>query len=193
MDGVAKSDPYVNVEPQYNITVGELSEQLHRFHDSRESLITEPVGTGLTRALYSTYMSYLLPGSFSYEVPIQSDPRGTFVEMLKTHDSGQFSYFTAFPGITRGGHYHHSKTEKFLVIKGSACFRFRQIATNESYELHTTGDNPEIVETGPGWCHDITNEGEEELLVLLWANEIFDPENPDTFAKEIVLDQKNKC
>ena len=102
--------------------------------------------------------------------------------MLKTPDAGQFSFFTAHSGITRGGHYHHSKTEKFLVIKGEACFRFRHMLTGEFYELRTSGEKPEIVETVPGWTHDITNEGDSELVCMLWANEIFDRERPDTFA-----------
>lgn len=182
MDGVASSSNFPKVEPIYSITVGGLAKQLTAFRDSRETLITEAVGQGLTRALYSTYLSYLRPESFAYEVPKYGDPRGVFVEMLKTPDAGQFSYFTAHPGITRGGHYHHSKTEKFLVIKGTASFRFRQIATGEFYELQTTGEHPRIVETVPGWTHDITNIGEDEMIVMLWANEIFDRENPDTFA-----------
>ncbi|WP_347901347.1 NAD-dependent epimerase/dehydratase family protein [Pseudomonas purpurea] len=182
MDGKLSGSPFVEVEPCYATTVGELSDQLHAFRDSRNSLITEPVGTGLTRALYSTYLSYVPPERFTYEVPKYGDPRGVFVEMLKTKDSGQFSYFTAHPGITRGGHYHHSKTEKFLVIKGTACFRFRHIVSGEFYELVTQGDKPEIVETVPGWTHDITNVGEDEMIVMLWANEIFDREHPDTYA-----------
>ena len=115
-------------------------------------------------------------------MPQHGDERGVFVEMLKTPDAGQFSFFTAHPDVTRGGHYHHSKTEKFLVIKGEACFRFRHMLTGEFYELFTSGNNPEIVETVPGWTHDITNVGKEELVCMLWANEIFDRENPDTFA-----------
>ncbi|HGM5582906.1 TPA: capsular polysaccharide biosynthesis protein CapF [Pseudomonas putida] len=182
MDGQLAGNPFVAVDPQYSISVGELAEQLYAFRDSRESLITEAVGTGLTRALYSTYLSYLPPASFTYEVKGYTDPRGTFVEMLKTKDAGQFSYFTAHPGVTRGGHYHHSKTEKFLVIKGTANFGFRHIETGEFYELVTTGDKPEIVETVPGWTHDITNIGEQEMIVMLWANEIFDREHPDTYA-----------
>lgn len=182
MEGKKAGNPFVSVEPQYNITVGELAEQLVAFRDSRKSMITEPVGKGLTRALYSTYLSYLPPERFTYEVPKHGDPRGVFVEMLKTHNSGQFSYFTAHPGITRGGHYHHSKTEKFLVIKGTACFRFRHIVSGEFYELFTSGESPEIVETVPGWTHDITNTGNEEMIVMLWANEIFDREAPDTFT-----------
>lgn len=182
MEGRLAGNPFVSVEPQYSISVGALAEQLYAFRDSRESLITEAVGTGLTRALYSTYLSYLPPASFTYEVKGYSDPRGTFVEMLKTKDAGQFSYFTAHPGVTRGGHYHHSKTEKFLVIKGTANFGFRHIETGELHELVTTGDKPEIVETVPGWTHDITNIGDEEMIVMLWANEIFDREHPDTYA-----------
>lgn len=173
---------FEQVAPEYKITVGGLAQQLEAFRDSRLSLVTEPVGAGLTRALYSTYVSYLPPPHFGYAIPKHGDPRGVFVEMLKTRDSGQFSYFTAHPGITRGGHYHHSKTEKFLVIKGMACFRFRHIISGEFYELFTMGDQPEIVETVPGWTHDITNVGEDEMIVMLWANEIFDRDKPDTYA-----------
>lgn len=183
MDGELAGAPFATVEPQYSIAVGELADQLHRFQDSRRTLITEPVGSGLVRALYSTYLSYLPPERFTYEVPKYGDSRGIFVEMLKTHDSGQFSFFTAHPGITRGGHYHHSKTEKFLVIKGAACFRFRHIVSGEFYELYTEEESPAIVETVPGWTHDITNVGNDELIVMLWANEVFDREYPDTYAR----------
>ena len=176
---------WCTVNPVYHITVGELATQIRAFKDSRNSLTTEVVGSGLVRALYATYVSYLPTHVFSYEVPVYSDPRGVFVEMLKTKDSGQFSYFTAPPGITRGGHYHHSKTEKFLVIKGNARFRFRHIASQEYFELSTSGDKPEIVETVPGWSHDITNIGTEEMIVMLWANEIFDRAQPDTYACEV--------
>lgn len=185
MDGKSAAEPFASIDPQYSITVGELAEQLYAFRDSRKSLVTEPVGTGLLRALYSTYLSYLPPERFTYEVPKYGDKRGVFVEMLKTKNSGQFSYFTAHPGITRGGHYHHSKTEKFLVIKGKACFRFRQIVSGEFYELFTDGEQPEIVETVPGWTHDITNVGDEEMIVMLWANEIFDREHPDTVTRPV--------
>lgn len=185
MRGAVTGSPFVSVEPQYRITVGELAEQLRAFRDSRQSMVTEAVGTGLVRALYSTYLSYVPPERFTYDVPRHGDPRGVFVEMLKTRDSGQFSYFTAHPGITRGGHYHHSKTEKFLVIKGKACFRFRHIASGEFHELFTDGEQARIVETVPGWTHDITNVGEDEMIVMLWANEIFDREHPDTYARPV--------
>ncbi|KAA0690846.1 NAD-dependent epimerase/dehydratase family protein [Halopseudomonas laoshanensis] len=182
LDSQTTTGPFVVVEPVYNISVGELADQLKRFKATREHLVTEAVGTGLTRALYSTYVSYLPPELFTYTVPQHGDERGVFVEMLKTPDAGQFSFFTAHSGTTRGGHYHHSKTEKFLVIKGEACFHFRHMLTGEYHELRTSGTKPEIVETVPGWTHDITNEGKDELVCMLWANEIYDRQNPDTFA-----------
>jgi len=176
------ADGFEQVQPQYTISVGALAETIKGFKGSRKSLIIDRVGQGLIRALHSTYISFLPPEKFSYTVPMHGDSRGMFVEMLKTPDCGQFSYFTAHSGITRGGHYHHSKTEKFLVIKGKARFKFRQVQTGEQYELVTDGEKAEIVETVPGWTHDITNIGTTEMVVMLWANEIFDRENPDTFA-----------
>ena len=173
---------FFDVKPEYQITVGELATTLKGFKKSRETLITDRVGTGLIRALYSTYLSFLSPKQFDYTVPKYGDSRGVFVEMLKTPDTGQFSYFTAHPGITRGGHYHHTKTEKFLVIKGKALFKFKHVVTGEIHELETSGDEPKIVETVPGWTHDITNIGEDEIVVMLWANEIFDRSKPDTYA-----------
>ncbi|WP_060983171.1 UDP-2-acetamido-2,6-beta-L-arabino-hexul-4-ose reductase [Vibrio splendidus] len=172
-----------SIKPIYPTTVGEIANTLQAFKESKESLITENVGTGFIRALYSTYISYYSPEQFSYTVPAYTDPRGAFCELLKTKEAGQFSFFTAHPGITRGGHYHHTKNEKFLVIKGEAKFRFENIATGERYEKDITGDDYTVVETVPGWSHDVTNIGESELIVMLWANEIFDRETPDTFTK----------
>jgi len=176
---------YIDVEPVYCVTLGELADQLYKFKESRETLITEPVGDGLTRVLYATYISYISPDHFNYELTRHEDERGAFVEMLKTRDSGQFSFFTAYPGVTRGGHYHNVKTEKFLVIQGKARFRFRHIITDEICELFTSGDKPEVVETVPGWSHDITNVGEQEMIVMLWANENFDRDRPDTVTFEV--------
>lgn len=173
------------VEPEYTITLGDLAAQIQAFKNCRTSLVSERVGTGLTRALYATYVSYLPTSKFAYDLPRYGDERGVFVEMLKTPDCGQFSFFTAHPGVTRGGHYHHSKTEKFLVIKGTARFGFRHVVTNETYELVTSGDKPQVVDTIPGWVHDITNVGEDEMVVMLWANEIFDRERPDTIACKV--------
>jgi UDP-2-acetamido-2,6-beta-L-arabino-hexul-4-ose reductase len=176
---------YCEVQPSYTISLGELAGQVRAFRASRDTLVSERVGDGLTRALYATYISYLSPKDFAYEVPKYVDPRGVFAEMLKTRDSGQFSFFTAHPGVTRGGHYHHSKTEKFLVVKGSARFRFRHTVTQELHEVLTSDDKLEIVETIPGWSHDISNVGDDEMIVMLWANEIFNRDHPDTYADSV--------
>ena len=185
MDGADTAlDPngFAALAPQYTTTVGEVARLIQSFNESRQTLMTERVGTGLVRALYATYVSYLPPDAFGYIVPMYGDPRGMFAEMLKTPDCGQFSYFTAHPGVTRGGHYHHSKTEKFLVIKGQARFKFRHMHTGETHELTTSGEKAQIVETVPGWTHDITNIGSEAMIVMLWANEVFDRQRPDTFS-----------
>ncbi|WP_294038482.1 NAD-dependent epimerase/dehydratase family protein [Sphingopyxis sp.] len=185
MDGATlrlSADGFAAVHPVYQITVGELADTVRAFAEGKNSLLIDRVGTGLTRALYATYVSYLPTDAFSYTLPMHGDARGVFVEMLKTIDSGQFSYFTAHPGVTRGGHYHHTKTEKFLVIKGRARFKFRHMDSGEIHSLDTDGSVAEIVETVPGWTHDITNIGEDEMVVMIWANEIFDRMRPDTFA-----------
>lgn len=175
-----------SVEPKYQTTVGQVADIIRSFAESRTSLVIPEVGTGLVRALYSTYVSHLPVESFAYQVPIHADPRGTFSEILKTAHCGQFSYFTAHPGVTRGEHYHHSKTEKFAVIRGKARFHFRHIQTEERYEIDVVGGDGYCVETVPGWAHAITNVGDDELIVMLWANEIFDKTNPDTIAVKVV-------
>lgn len=185
LPGHTMADGYVDAGPVYTSTVGEVASILRDFADSRSSLMMPRVGTGLVRALYSTYVSYLPPESFAYAVPRHSDPRGVFVEVLKTPDCGQFSYFTAHPGVTRGEHYHHSKTEKFLVIRGTARFGFRNIVTGETHEIVTRGEEARIVETVPGWTHNITNIGDDEMIVMLWANEVFDRKRPDTVAMKV--------
>lgn len=173
------------LRPEYTTTVGGLAEQIESFKEIRNSLLVGRVGSGLERALYATYMSYLPFEQISYDLTRHADERGVFVEMIKTADSGQFSYFTSHPGVTRGEHYHHSKTEKFLVIRGAAQFRFRHILTDETYEILTSGIEPKIVESVPGWAHDITNIGDDEMLVLLWSNENFDRNRPDTIAHKV--------
>lgn len=182
LDAVPTSSGFREVESVYETSVGEMADIIRSFPGTRETMITPPVGTGLVRALYATYLSYLPPADFDYRVPVhgKDDPRGIFVEMLKTRDAGQFSYFIAHPGVTRGDHYHHTKTEKFLVITGTAHFGFRHIATGETHEVVVEGGEGRIVETIPGWTHNITNIGETDLVCMLWANEIFDRDRPDT-------------
>lgn len=176
---------FAEAGPVYETTVGGVATMIQGFATDRETLMIDRVGVGLARAMYSTYLSYLEPSAFEYRVARHADPRGVFVEMLKTPDCGQFSYFTAGPGVTRGGHYHHTKTEKFLVLTGEARFGFRHILTDERHELITCGGEGRIVETIPGWTHDITNIGQNEMVVMLWANEIFDRDRPDTVAMKV--------
>lgn len=172
---------FLQIQPEYKITLRDLASKIKTFRDGRKSLIIDNVGLGINRALYSTYISFIPKEQFSYSVPSYSDERGTFAEVLKNQDSGQFSFFTCFPGEIRGNHYHHTKTEKFLVLKGKAQFKFRNIITEEEYELITNGEKPIIVDTIPGWAHSIKNIGSEKLFVILWANEIFDKSLPDTY------------
>jgi UDP-2-acetamido-2,6-beta-L-arabino-hexul-4-ose reductase len=185
MPAQAENSGFSEVTPVYTSSVGEVARAIQGFAESRSTLVSPRVGSGFVRALYSTYISYLPPESFGYAVPRHTDVRGEFVEMLKTPDAGQFSYFTAHPGVTRGEHYHHTKTEKFLVLKGTAHFGFRHIVTGERHELITRGGEAQIVETVPGWTHNITNVGDDEMIVMLWANEIFDRERPDTIAMKV--------
>jgi len=174
-----------SVEPEYTITLRELASEIENFYGYKTSLMCGRVGTGFLRALYATYVTHLPSGKFSYDLPQHSDTRGIFVEMIKTPDCGQVSYFTALPGVTRGGHYHHTKTEKFLVIKGQALFRFRHLISKELVELRTEGAQPQVVDTIPGWSHDITNVGKNEMVVMLWASENFDEDFPDTISYEV--------
>jgi UDP-2-acetamido-2,6-beta-L-arabino-hexul-4-ose reductase len=176
---------YPKINPIYEIKIRDLVSHIDDFNKSRSNLTTERVGTGIKRALFSTYLSYLPKTKFVYDIHNHSDKRGRFVEFLKTIDSGQFSYFTSYPGVTRGEHFHHTKSEKFLVLKGNARFGFRNIITNECHYVETKGDKPQIVETVPGWTHNITNIGKEEMVVMLWANEVFDKSNPDTIMSSV--------
>lgn len=180
-----KGIQYNKVLPEYCTSVGHLKDQISQFKESRLDLSCDQVGVGFKRALYSTYISYLPKKDFAYDIPSHNDERGNFVEMLKTSNCGQFSYFTAKPGIIRGEHYHHTKTELFLVIKGSAEFNFRNIITNEKHHIITNGNLPQVVQTSPGWTHNIINIGKSELIVMLWANEVFQKERPDTISSKI--------
>jgi UDP-2-acetamido-2,6-beta-L-arabino-hexul-4-ose reductase len=173
------------VSQTYSISLGDLAKQISEFDNCRSSLISERVGIGLTHALYSTYISNLPIEKFVYDLTPHSDERGIFVEMLKTQDSGQFSFFTIAPGITRGSHYHHSKTEKFLLVSGSARMRFRNLVTKEIVDFTLSSKKPRVVDTIPGWVHDITNIGHSDAIVMLWANEVFDQQNPDCIPCEV--------
>jgi UDP-2-acetamido-2,6-beta-L-arabino-hexul-4-ose reductase len=167
--------------------VGEVAEIISDMAAAREALGVAATGTGLTRALYATLLSHLPHDRFSYSVPAYGDPRGRFVEAVKTPDAGQLSYFTQVPGVERGGHYHHSKSEKFLVVRGAARFRFRHLLTGERVDVDATAEEPRIVDTIPGWAHDVVNLGNDELVVLVWANEVFDRSRPDTVPQRVIM------
>lgn len=169
----------------YRTTLGELAALLRGMADGRGAGRIANVGDGLERALYATYVSYLPPDRFALPLATHSDPRGNFSEFLRTPDCGQVSVMTAHPGETRGGHYHHTKVEKFLVVHGEARLRFRNVESGETVELAASGDCPTAIETVPGWAHDITNIGSGELVALLWASEAFDPARPDTVASPL--------
>ena len=166
----------------HHSTVGAVADQIRAFAEGRERGEVGPVSGGLARALYATFVSALPSPSFSYSLAAHVDQRGSFTEFVRTANSGQVAFLTAHPGVTRGGHYHHSKVEKFLVVHGEALFRFRHLLTGETHEIRTSASQPVVVETIPGWTHDVTNTGGDVMVALVWANETFDPERPDTVA-----------
>jgi UDP-2-acetamido-2,6-beta-L-arabino-hexul-4-ose reductase len=185
MDAPPEASGYLEAGPVHETTVGELAATLAAFAEGRACGRVENVGSGLQRALYATFVAALPAEAFSYPLVAHTDPRGSFAEVLKTRDGGQVSVLTAEPGVTRGGHYHHSKVEKFLVVHGHARFRFRHILDGETFELMTSAERPVVVETIPGWTHDITNVGNGVMVSLLWANEVFDRARPDTVTMPV--------
>jgi len=170
------------VEPRgaHRTTVGKLAATLRQMAEGRAAGRVSKVGRGLERALYATYLSYLPPEQFGLALVSHDDARGSFSEFLRTPDCGQVSVLTAHAGETRGGHYHHTKVEKFLVVHGQARFRFRHVLSGETVQLTASADRPMAIETIPGWTHDITNVGGDDLVALLWASEAFDAARPDT-------------
>lgn len=177
------------VSPVYVKTLGEIKELLFAFRESRNELLVPRVGCGFERALYATYLSFLPTDKFSYELNGYEDERGTFYEFVKTLDSGQVSISTTAPGLTRGNHYHNTKNEKFLVIKGEASIKHRQIHGDDVIEYKVSDKKMEVVEMIPGYTHDITNTGDSEMMLLLWANETFDRDNPDTYFLKVQGDK----
>lgn len=174
-----------SIRTTHTLTLGEVEDLLIRFKSNRKSLIIPRVGDSFERALYATYLSYLPEDNLSYELSENKDPRGSFVEVLKTMDSGQFSVSTSKPGIVRGNHYHNTKTEKFLLLKGEATIRLRHILGNRIIEYHVSDKKLEAVDIPAGYTHNITNTGEKEMILLIWANEQFDRDNPDTYYLEV--------
>jgi UDP-2-acetamido-2,6-beta-L-arabino-hexul-4-ose reductase len=172
----------VDVSPKYTLTVSQLREILTELYKSLDSCLVEDVGTGLRRCLYATLLSHLSPSHFTFSLKFHRDPRGDFIEFIKTANAGQCSIFTCNPGHSRGGHYHHTKSERFLVLSGEACFQMQNIRTDESISFTIKASEPCVVTTTPGWAHTISNPGTQPLIVAVWANETFNPNQPDTFS-----------
>lgn len=176
---------YCYISNIYNKKLGYIANLLYKFKMNRKTLLIPHVGDGFERALYATYLSYLEVDDFSYELSGHHDDRGSFYEILKTLDSGQFSISTTEPGITRGNHYHNTKNEKFLVVQGKALIEFRHIITNKKISYEVSDSKMEVVEMIPGYTHNIKNIGNNKMILLIWANEVFDKNNPDTFYLEV--------
>ena len=176
---------YYEISKVYKKSLGEIEDLLYKFRDSRKTLLVPHIATGFERVLYATYLSYLPKDKFSYKLSGHKDARGTFYEILKTIDSGQLGISTTKPGITRGNHYHNTKNEKFLVIKGEALIELRDIFSDEKIQYHVSDQELEIVEMIPGYTHNITNTGDDEMILLIWANENYDPNKPDTNYVEV--------
>ena len=177
---------FFSVKTSYLVTLREVTSLIKSFKNSRKTHLTERVGQGFCRALYATYISYLPVHSCAYKLSPHRDARGSFIEFIKTPDCGQISVFTTAPGCIRGSHYHHSKTEKFLVIKGKSKFSFTNINGGETHELFVSDKQLEVIETIPGWAHEIENIGNDEMIVILWSNEIYNIDKPDTYSYSMV-------
>lgn len=174
---------YVPVE--HEILLGEISELLYSFRRSREDLSVPDTKDPFCKKLYATYLSYLPEQSFSYPLTTHTDARGSFTEILRTQNCGQFSVNISKAGITKGNHWHHTKNEKFLVVSGKGVIRFRRIESEEILEYFVSGEKLEVVDIPTGYTHSIVNLGDTDLVTFMWANECFDPAKPDTYYLEV--------
>lgn len=174
------------VHPIHDITLGKLAEIIQSFKELRETLMVPKMeADSLKKKLYSTYLSYLPKDQFSYPLKTNIDQRGSFTEFLKTKEYGQVSINISKPGITKGQHWHHSKNEKFMVVNGQGLIQFRNIYSDEVIEYKVSGDKLEVVDIPTGYTHNIINTGDSDMVTIMWANEAFDPEHPDTYFEEV--------
>ncbi|MEG6612844.1 capsular polysaccharide biosynthesis protein CapF [Pseudoclostridium thermosuccinogenes] len=169
----------------HTIKLGEIADLLYSFKKSREERSIPDMSDAFTKKLYSTYLSYLPEDQFSYELKMNVDNRGSFTEFIKTPERGQVSVNISKPGITKGNHWHHTKNEKFLVVSGKGVIRFRKVDSDEIIEYYVSGDKLEVVDIPPGYTHNIENLGDTDMVTIMWANECFDPEKPDTYYLEV--------
>ena len=174
------------VHPVHHVKLGELANIIKSFKESRGTLNVPDMKEGsLEKKLYSTYLSYLPKDKFSYPLKMNTDQRGSFTEFLKTEEYGQVSVNVSKPGITKGQHWHHSKNEKFLVVSGKGLIQFRDIYSDKIIEYYVSGDKLEVIDIPTGYTHNIINIGESDMVTIMWANEKFDPEHPDTYYEEV--------
>jgi UDP-2-acetamido-2,6-beta-L-arabino-hexul-4-ose reductase len=185
---------YCKVAVEHQAKLGEIVELLYRFKKSRSNLLVPDLADPFTKKLYSTYLSYLPTNTFSYPLKMNIDHRGSFTEFLKSPEQGQVSVNISKPGITKGEHWHHTKNEKFLVVSGKGVIRFRKIeidelgaisSKGEVFEYFVSGDKLEVIDIPVGYTHNIENLGTTDMVTIMWANEQFDPENPDTYFEEV--------
>jgi len=178
---------FCKVPVEHKITLGKIVDLIYTFKNQPESLVMPEIASGsFEKKLYSTYLSYLPEDKVSFPLKMNVDARGSFTELLKTEKCGQFSVNISKPGITKGQHWHHSKWEFFIVVSGKALIQQRKIDTDEVLEFKVSGDKIEAVHMLPGYTHNIINLSEtEDLVTVMWANEQFDPEHPDTFFEVV--------
>lgn len=186
LDGKANIvDEFCEVAISHTISLNQLAKLIYSFKESRDNKSIVNMQDAFTKKLYSTYLSYLPTDQFKYELKTHLDDRGSFTEFIKTPDRGQVSVNISKPGIVKGNHWHHSKNEKFLVVSGKAIIRFRQIDASSIIEYYVSGDKLEVVDIPCGYTHNIENIGSSDLVTIMWANELFDPENIDTYYLEV--------
>jgi UDP-2-acetamido-2,6-beta-L-arabino-hexul-4-ose reductase len=173
------------VPVSHTIKLGELANLIKSFKDSRLNLSVPNMEDSLTKKLYSTYLSFLPEDQFAYDLKMNIDARGSFTEFIRTAERGQVSVNVSKPGITKGNHWHHTKNEKFLVVSGEGLIRFRKIGSEEVIEYRVSGEKLQVVDIPTGYTHSIVNVGEKDLVTVMWANECFDPEKPDTYFVEV--------
>ncbi len=169
----------------FRVTLGDLADRIRRLHAIRETLIIPDLADDLMKCLHATYLSFLPEDDFSYPVKMFTDERGWLFELIKSKHFGQIFVSKTLPGITRGNHYHDTKVEKFCVIQGEGIIRFRHIHSSEVLEYPVNGEEIKVVDIPPGYTHSIENTGDGEMIVLFWANQIFDPEAPDTYWEKV--------
>ncbi len=177
---------FCRVPTEHKITLGKIVDLLYTFKASRETRQVPDMTDGsFSKKLYSTYLSYLPMDKFSYPLKMNVDARGSFTEILRTPNYGQFSVNISKPGITKGQHWHHTKNEKFLVVSGKGVIRFRKIDSDEVLEYFVSGEKLEVVDIPVGYTHNIENLGDTDMVTFMWCNECFNPEKPDTYFLEV--------